>query len=281
MRRLLVALVIFAACAFVQPAIAAAQNVLDLGATGDFVNLDCCAQIAEDPTAARTLEQAKTLEYAPFGGATLSHRQSAYWIRLRYRSETTQPWVFTAGYRPRSVTYYVDGDLPLRSGGDVPYEQRSVRAFNWIVFDVPPESRTHDVYLRVQSDEPLINLVAYSRDRFRTEYTRDIVVVTALLAILCALALSSVVLYFVMRDTLYLYYAAYIVLQALYRANDFGLLEAYVLPHLRFPYVQTEIVFDGLTLIAATLFIRRFLRSHAHSRLLDRANIGIACIGGL
>ena len=84
-----------------------------------------------------------------------------------------------------------------------------------------------------------------------------------------------------MRDTLYLYYAGYILAQIAYRANDFGLISSRIVPHLSFPYVRTEVVFDGITLIAATMFIRRFLRSHAHSRRLDAINAGIAVVAGM
>ncbi len=58
------------------------------------------------------------------------------------------------------------------------------------------------------------------------------------------------------------------------------MISSLVFPHASFPYVRSEVFFDGLTLVAATAFIRRFLRSQAHSRTLDRLNIAIAIIGG-
>ncbi|MBV8655701.1 MAG: GGDEF domain-containing protein, partial [Candidatus Eremiobacteraeota bacterium] len=240
--------------------------------------------VYEDPTASQDVGTvAATGRFEPVARIALTHPQSTYWLRFRFSGATElRPWVLTAGYRP----FQADLFLPQRgtyvreaSGDGVPYALRPFPIFNWIAFDVPRSAAPQVAYLRVRTNEPLVNVVAYTQDRFRRDITRDIVVVAALLAILGSLVLSSIVLFFVMRDPLYLYYAAYVVAQIVYRANDFGLLQAYVFPHVSFPYVRTEVIFDGLTLVAATVFIRRFLKSHAHSRLLDRINIAIACIG--
>jgi diguanylate cyclase (GGDEF)-like protein len=270
---------------FLFPAIARSANALDLARPDEIVDLTPYVDVYEDPTSSKDVNAvAATAAFHPVGRIVLAHPGSTYWLRLHLAGATQlRPWVLTAGYRPSEADLFLpapNGYAKQRSGDTVPYAQRPFPIFNWIAFDVPVANAPQTAYLRVRTIEPHVNVVAYTKDRFRRDITRDIVVIAALLAILGSLVLSSVVLYFVMRDTLYLYYAAYIVAQIVYRANDFGLLQAYVFPHVSFPYVRTEVFFDGVTLVAATFFIRRFLRSQAYSRLLDRVNIGIAVIGG-
>lgn len=283
MRYALAALIL--GVAFLFPAVARSANSLDLSAPDEIVDLTPYVDVYEDPTSSLDVNAvAASAAFQPAGRIVLAHPRSTYWLRLRFAGATQlRPWVLTAGYRPSEADLFLPsggGYVAERSGDAVPYAQRPFPIFNWIAFDVPVSAAQQTLYLRVRTIEPHVNLVAYTKDRFRRDITRDIVVIAALLAILGSLVLSSVMLYFVMRDTLYLYYAAYIVAQIVYRANDFGLLQAYVFPHVSFPYVRTEVFFDGVTLLAATFFIRRFLRSHAHSRLLDRINVGIAVIGG-
>lgn len=272
-----------AAAAFLFPAVARSAQPLDLRSTSEIVDLTPYVDVYEDTTSTQNVyDVADYGAFVPVDRISLTHRTSTYWLRFRFSGATElRPWVLTAGYRPiEADLFLVDSGYREEVSGDgVPYAQRPFPIFNWVAFDVPRSSKVETAYLRVRTTEPLVNVVAYTQERFRRDITRDIVVIAALLAILGSLVLSSIVLFFVMRDPLYLYYSAYIIAQIVYRANDFGLLQAYAFPHISFPYVRTEVVFDGLTLLAATVFIRRFLRSHAHSRLLDRINIAIACVG--
>jgi diguanylate cyclase (GGDEF)-like protein len=281
MRYVLAALIAVAAIVF--PAAARSASALDLSASDEIVDLTPYVDVYEDPTSSQDVNAvAASARFQTMNRIVLAHPRSTYWVRLRLAGATElRPWVLTAGYRPYDADLFLPSARGYRqesSGDAVPYAQRPFPIFNWVAFNVPVSLRSQTAYLRVRTIEPLVNLVAYTKDRFRRDITRDIVVIAALLAILGSLVLSSVVLYFVMRDTLYLYYAGYIVAQIVYRANDFGLLQAYVFPNVSFPYVRTEVFFDGITLLAATFFIRRFLRSHLHSRLLDRINIGIAVV---
>lgn len=255
---------------------------LHLDGPSDFIELTPYVQVYEDVSGSANVQ---TLGNAPFHAVSrlsLNHAGSTYWIRFAARGDARR-WLLTSGFRPAHADLFVPnaagGYDEIDNGDLTPNALRPVRAFNWIVFPMPQTQRP--VYLRIRTIEPLVNLVAYTKDRFASDNMRDVVVIVALLSILCSLALSSFMLYFVMRDPLYLYYAAYIVCQTIYRANDFGLWQSMVFAHQPFPYVRTEVIFDGLTLVAATFFIRAFLRSHAHSRTLDRINVVIACIGAL
>ena len=264
-------------------ACAAAAPVLDLNRSADFIDAAPYAAVAVDRTNTKSVVQMSHAAFTPVERLDLPDARATYWLRLQVRGNPSKPWILTAGFRPGRADLFVPsgtGYRELDSGDTVPYDARPLKAFNWIVFPLAGGSAPATLYLRVRTIEPLVNVVAYASERFRQDNIRDIVVISALLAVLISLALSSVVLFFVMRDSLYLYYAVYIVAQIVYRANDFGLLQAYAFPHTVFPYVRTEVIFDGITLVTATVFIRRFLRSHAHSVLLDRLNVGIAIVGG-
>jgi diguanylate cyclase (GGDEF)-like protein len=256
-----------------------AAEVLDLRTQRDLVDLAPYAEVYEDRSGAQSSADIVRAPFVPASAPLiLGNPGSAFWIRLRYIGGVEEPWILTAGYRPEQADL-LDGDRAVHSGDVVPVADRETAYFNWIAFDLPPAPHPRTVYLRLRTYEPLVNLVAYPREAFRANVTRDIIVIAALLGVLGSLALSSLVLYFVMRDSLYLYYAGYILCQFVYRANDFGLISTWLFPHASFPYVRSEVVFDGVTLVAATLFIRRFLRSHAHSRVLDRINTVIAAVG--
>jgi hypothetical protein len=254
---------------------------LDLSGS-DLTDLTPYVHVYEDPTGSQNLRQVAQARFNAVPRLYFANANATYWVRFTLAGPHA-PSLLTAGYRPYSVDYYVPaghgGYRQFHSGDAVPYARRPVRDFNWIVFPLPQTPQPQTIYLRIRMIEPLVNLVAYSETRFAADNMRDIVVIVALLSILASLALSSIVLYFMMRDPLYLFYAAYIACQILYRANDFGLWQSTALQAASFPYVRTEVVFDGLTLVAATLFIRAFLRSHAHSRFFDRVNLAIACAG--
>ena len=257
---------------------------LDLNGSSDFVELSPYVQVYEDKSGAQTIDTVPGAAFRSVPRLYFDHRGSTYWVRFSVAG-SVRPWILTAGFRPYAADLFTPngrgGFTELRNGDEVPSAARLLRAYNWIVFPLPQSARPQTLYVRVRTIEPLVNLVAYDKARFAADNTRDLIVIVALLSILCSLVVSSIVLYFMMRDPLYLYYAGYIICQMVYRANDFGLWQAFALPHTVFPYVRTEVGFDGITLIAATLFIRAFLRSHAHSRTLDRINILIAGIGAL
>ncbi|HTX60081.1 MAG TPA: 7TM diverse intracellular signaling domain-containing protein, partial [Verrucomicrobiae bacterium] len=273
-------LALLVAAAALLPAAARASPPLDVGSQ-EIVDLAPYVDVYEDTSSAMDFAAAQRAPYVHESRVVLGDRNATYWLRFTYVGvRPVAPWVLTAGFRPYAVDLYAAGRVE-RSGDAIPYALRPLPVYNWIAFSLPPAAVPQTAYLRVQTIEPLVNVVAYSAERFRRDVTRDTVVIAALLAILGTLVLSSIILFFVMRDSLYLYYAGYIIAQLVYRANDFGLLQASVFAHASFPYVRTEVFFDGVTLVAATLFIRRFLRSQAHSRRLDRINVAIACIGAL
>ena len=264
----------------------ARAGVLDLGTAGEFQNLTPYVEIAVDPTGTKTIEQMRSARFvAPAARLELPDALATYWLRFQVHGADAVPWILTAGYRPAQADLYLkraDGTFTVQRSGDlVPHAQRPLPIFNWIAFNLPAAAGAQQLYLRVRTIEPLVNLVAYRADRFGQENIRDIVVIAALLAVLGSLVITGIVLFFVMRDPLYLYYTAFIVAQMIYRANDFGLWQTMVFPNVVWSYVRTEVIFDGMTLVAATAFIRRFLRSHLHSVMLDRINLAIAGIGAL
>jgi diguanylate cyclase (GGDEF)-like protein len=277
-----VRLLLICAAFFGMAATARAGPVLDLARSGDFQELSPFVDLATDPTNTKSLSQMRGADYAAVDHLELPDSGVTYWLRLRIANPSKEPWLLTTGFRPFQADLFVptaSGYAELRNGDAIPYAQRPYKAFNWIAFALPGTAAPETFYLRIRTIEPLVNVVGYSEQRFHQDNIRDIVVIAALLSVLVSLIISSVVLYFVMRDPIYLYYAAYIVAQLVYRANDFGLIAVYVFPNSPFPYVRTEVIFDGITLVLATIFIRRFLRSHTHSVLLDRLNVAIAVIG--
>ena len=176
----------FAACIGVliaAPAFARAQSVVDLRSQDGFANLAPYVEVYEDPAGTMTPDTIARATFVANEKIDLDHPSSTYWIRLRYQGSAETPWLLTAGYRPWQADLFVNGTLE-QNGDAVPYALRPERHYNWIAFSLPPSASVQTAYLRIRTYEPLVNLVAYTRDEFRSMLTRDIVVIAALLGVL-------------------------------------------------------------------------------------------------
>jgi diguanylate cyclase (GGDEF)-like protein len=259
---------------------------LDLRPGTDIYYLRPAAEMLEDRTNAVTIEQVKHESgFGPLGA--MRNANATYWVRFTASAQRSSPsdWYFFLGYKPRIADLFVPqagGRTSMEhSGNTVPFRDRPVKAFGWVAFELPVRTQAQTYYVRIQTIEPNLTLAIDSATFFWQQNQQQLLMMVGLGSVLLALALSSVILFGLARRHVYLYYAAYLLAQFLYRANDTGVAAAYIWPGSSMSWTQLNVFFDGLTVVAATLFVRAFLHTKHLSRLLDNVNIAIAVIAAL
>lgn len=209
--------------------------------------------------------------------------RATYWLRFRYRTQGANRFFVFLGYKPSYADLYVqraDGSfVHRRSGGAVPFADRPLRDYGVIEFALPPAPHSALAYLRVRSNEPSTALSIESAATMTSADGAVMAVSIAICSVLTMLVLMSLVLFGMLRRAVYAFYSLYLLCQILYRLNDSGLAGALLWPHAAFSWMRGDVMFDGATLIAATLFARAFLDLRSYSRVLDSANVVVALVG--
>ena len=240
----------------------------------------------EDRTGSMTIDQVvRTGSFGPM--ADMTDANAAYWVRFSASADHSSgnEWYFFLGYKPRLADFYAPlGNGRFRvehSGNAVPFSRRPVKVYGWVSFALPVTPSVQTFYVRIETVEPTLTLAIDSAPFFFSQNQQQLLMTVGLGSVLLALALSSVILFGLARRWVYLYYAGYLIAQFFYRANDTGVGAAYLWPGSSMSWTQLNVFFDGLTVVAATLFVRTFLHTKHLSRVLDRLNIGIAVIAAL
>lgn len=245
------------------------------------------AQMLEDAQNAFTVDQVAHASkgWGPLGA--MHHATSSYWVRFTAAAgrEAKSDWYFFLGYKPYAADFFTpraDGTFEVEhSGNALPYRDRPVKVYGWVAFELPTATAPRTYYARVQTVEPNLTLAIDSRDFFWKQNQQQLLMIVGLGSVLLALALSSLILFGLALRHVYLYYFAYLLAQFFYRANDVGVASAYFWPGSAMSWTQLNVFFDGLTVVAATLFVREFLHLARVSKLLDRINIAIAIVAAL
>ena len=273
-------------CLVCVPAWAAPPSATVLFRDGtDIYYLRAHAQMLEDRSAALRIDQvASSIGFGSLGPMT--NASAAYWVRFSVAGErsSTKDWYLFFGYKPRFVDFYVpqaNGSYRIeQSGNAVPYNKRPLDVYGWIAFALPVQTAPQTYYARIQTFEPNLTIAVDSSPFFWHQNQQQLLMIVGLGCVLLTFALSSLILFGLARRSVYIYYAAYLVAQFLYRANDVGVAAAYFWPGSALSWTQLEVFFDGLTVLTATLFVRKFLHTRQLSPWLDRVNIGVAVIAG-
>ena len=284
-RHLIVALA-FLFTVFLQGWPWASADTVRVADNADLYYLRGHAEVLEDPTLRMTVQQAATAHgYVPYNSMPSDH--SAYWLRFTVAGAKSLPqqWYLFLGYHPREADFYAprsDGGYSVeRSGNTVPYRVRPVKAYGWIAFELPVAPNAQTYYVRILTFDPNVTVAIDNGRFFWKQNQQQLLMIVGLGSVLLALALSSLILFGIARRPLYLYYAAYLLAQFFYRANDVGVGAAYLWPGSSMSWSSLNVFLDGVTVVTATLFVRAFLHTKHISKTLDRINIGIAVVAAL
>ena len=103
-----------------------------------------------------------------------------------------------------------------------------------------PQREPVTAYLRIVTREPQIALAIDAGDFFWRTNLQNIVIFAGLAAILVSLIFTTLLLFGLMRRSVFLVYGAYLLAQLLYRANDTGAGAAVLWPHLAMPVERSK-----------------------------------------
>ena len=242
-------------------------------------------EVLEDPSATLSLAgvKAESGRFSPLSGqgsdVNFGYSASAYWLRATVQAGTgTVPgneWLVEVGYASLDrVTLYVDGPdgATEQSAGD--RQPFSVRAFPHRHFVFPltlPPGETRTLYVRIQSEGSLTAPVTLWAPRAFQVHNQEIYAALALYyGMLLALGLYNLLLYFSLRERIYLVYVAFVAAMAVGQLSLNGLGNQFLWPGL--PAWGNVALPSGFaaTGFFGALFTRQFLMTRGRYPRIDR-----------
>lgn len=269
------------------------SNLLILNDQQTHYPLDSHLEYLEDPPGALSIEQVAQPEvsagFTPIQVATPNFgvTQSAYWIRLRVRNESTHFGDWRLAFTDARVGL-IDLYYPSQDGASWVHSQAgrllpsTVREYSHPrpVFPLPilPSSEV-TIYLRLQGSPLRFSLSLWPADSFEQQSHNFFVVLGMVYGIIGIMAVYNLFIFFFLRKASYLYYFLFIIADMLNMACIDGTAYHYLFPNWtnKFTQLSTSV----LATIFAVLFIREFLELKQRLPWLDRTLISLAALSGL
>lgn len=242
------------------------------------INLPPYFQLLEDPNASLRIGDMEKARFSQPSGQdviNLSYSRSAWWLRLDVDSVQTRTWYLEVGYPSLdSVELFTPdgkgGYGQQRSGDGLAFSQRPLPHHNLLFQTDLPQGKS-TLYLRIASSGNLtLPIALWEPQAFhwhdQTSYFR----LSLYYGMLLALGLYNLLLFFSLRERVYLYYVLFLGCMAVGIASMNGLAAQFLWPDSpRF----THYVFSlsmGLAGLFASLFVRTFLDTRHHLPRMDK-----------
>lgn len=212
------------------------------------------------------------VRWRPLPRPMLGLSQDALWVRVNVHNSSKQPLDILIEDRwPQTnfIEFYVlHGDRLIdeqKSGDHIPLGMRHV-PYRYPVFDVRIPPGDSSIYLRYQTDDLLSSRLFLSNGAAFNQ-TREVekLVFGLLLGCLLIMPLYNIMLYFLLKDSSYLYYTIYGLLYVVFQASVNGLWFQYVFDH---PWMNDEL--SMLSVYFCVFFVYRFLAIFLDLRLKMR-----------
>lgn len=277
---------VLALCCAVLPAPAAAASgarVIEVDAGLARIEVTPFLDVLEDPGRALDIDgvraDAVAAGFVPVqGAANYGFSRSAWWMRFGLRNTTTQTmrvvlradyplldhidwWVYDAG---AAAARGATGDL-------LPFRQRPIEHQDFLIPIVLEPGRDYTAYLRFVSEGSVnIGLTLYSTDALLPAVAREQLAYGAFYGSFVLLAISSLLLYLMVRDRAFLYYFLYVVTYGTYMAAYHGLTYQLLWPDSPRLASFSQIALLALSLILLLQFSREMLETRTVAPRLDR-----------
>jgi signal transduction histidine kinase len=239
----------------------------------------------EDPSLALTLQDvqqavnAENFTYETLDKEALGfgYTHSAYWLRLALRNTGNNPIerIIEINYARLSDVQFYQPDASgnyqsVQTGNDFPISTQPYKNRN-LVFPVTlPANSSQVYYFRLQSVASMnvpVNLWTpqafhhYERDDYFTQ--------AAYYGIAAAMVIFNLLLFFALRDSMYLLYVFFVTLMSLSMASQNGLAHEYIWPESgALSRVSTSIAYS-LAFIALLIFMQRMIHTR---KIMPRLN---------
>ena len=210
---------------------------------------------------------------------------SAWWLRIDLEAEPSAPrdWLLEVGFPTLdSVEYFGPGGEHLSTGDRLPFAARPLAHRNFVFPVHLPEAGKGTVWLRVASEGTLtVPLHLWQAEAFWRESQTSYALLSIYFGMLLALALYNLLLWFSLRENVYLTYVLFAASMAVGLLSLNGLGNEFLWPawpawgNRAFPFG-----FAAAGLFGA-LFTRAFLETRRNVPRLDGAVTGLAALFAL
>lgn len=225
-------------------------------------------------------------------GTALSfgYTTSAFWLRLRVRNSTDQPIdrLLEIAYASLSHVHFFLPDAngnykPVYTGSNYPFSSR-LYPNRYFVFPVTLPAHTDQlIYLQVKSTSSvLIPGKLWSPQAYYLHARNDYFIQAWYFGIACAMVVFNLLLFFALRDRIYLLYGTSVTLIAFSFATDFGLSKEVLWPgdSTLWSDIANFIGYSSAA-IASILFMRRMIDTKVLAPNVDKVVIAIAFLNAL
>lgn len=237
----------------------------------------------EDPSGELSLDAVRksTQKWKTYPKETFNegYNDSAWWLRFRLQSQDDFPLE-----RRLEIAYAVldkvdvylenrDGVLEHHALGDrVLFNQRPIE-HRYFLLPIYFESRDSiDVYLRVQTGSSVqVPLTLWDVDAFAVNDSNRTILQGMYYGVMIVIALYNLLMFGVLRDITYLYYAGYVICMPLFLASLSGQTFHYFWPEATDWNDQSVVLFLGGVVVFSGMFIRHILLLKTLSKLWDHA----------
>lgn len=207
------------------------------------------------------------------------YTRSAWWLAFQVQAAAADqahppsPWLLELAYPTLDVAelYRPGADSPNRAGDTLPFSQRAMRHVNF-VFPMGAATPTAEtVFLRVQSQGTLlIPLTAWSPEAFAASSRLVYAGQAAYFGAVLAMMIYNALLWFSLRERVYLDYVLYVMFIGLGIGAANGMTGEFLWPDSGWVVNYSYWAF-GFAGIFVTRFARSFLRTADTSKWLDRS----------
>ena len=203
---------------------------------------------------------------------------SAFWFRFSLRNTTSQTIT-----RFLEIEYplldYIDLYVPDGKGGFQVFKEgdrqnfskRPIRYRNFVfVLDLPPQS-TKTYYLRVKTSSSL-NLPArlYTQAGFMDKIENEETALGIYFGILFAMLAYNLILFFTIRESVYLYYVLFVIFYFLFQLDLTGVAFKYLWPNNIYWANESLPFFIFVAYMFGTIFTRQIINAKSYAPLLDK-----------
>jgi two-component system, NtrC family, sensor kinase len=151
------------------------------------------------------------------------------------------------------------------------------------VFELPHSFSDQTLFrLKIISKEPVrFSISVIDEGFFIGKYSKILLFVSAYVGIMIALLTYNFILYFIIRDNVYLFYSFYIMFISAAQLSLLGFSYFFLFNENYVIYEYSAIIFSSLAGIFGVLFIKDFLKTQAFIPFLDKVLTVIAALYGL
>jgi len=203
---------------------------------------------------------------------------SAFWLRLTLRNSSDQALdrLLEIGYAMLSNVQFhyplADGSYQsIFTGGEMPFATRPYSNRNFVFPLALPPHTEQVVYLRIQSIDAIIVPARLWEPRaFHAHERNDYNGLSLYFGMVIAMVLFNLLLFFALRDDIYLLYVSFVICAALTIAAQHGLAHEYLWPEATWWANIANFMGFALSMITFLLFMRRMLLTGERYPKFDR-----------